>query len=172
MRLALLPLLLALAACDAGPGANLDVGEFRGTVAGARASGFVLHDVPEARDASAATFSVRADLFVEGEEDQPTYLVLRLPLATPIEAADLAVGGDVVAEVVSYAEDGTATVLETARTGTVGLFRPEDQGRRWFRLHGTVDLAFPSGAVVGTFRATPRSGHPVSHCDALGCTDY
>ena len=176
MRLALLLPLLALAACDTTPAEDLDLGEFVGTVADARAGGFVLHDVAEAREAGAPTFAVRADLRAEtGDMDyRPVYVVLRLPLGETVEAGEFEVTGAdaAVAQIVEYAEDGAVTVLETATAGTVGLLRPEHQDRAWFRVFGTVDLAFPSGDIVGTFRATPRTGHPVSGCNAFGCTDY
>lgn len=166
--------LLVLAGCDSQSGGDLDVGDFDGTFAGARARGGAFHDATGARASAAEAVTVRMDLSVEDDDGgyRTAILMVRVPLAATAGASDVAVGEGAEAELVEF-QGGAPVVLETATAGLVRLAEPEGD-REWPDLKGRVEaLAFPSGTVAGTFRAVDEGAPtPQSRCDARGCVYY
>ncbi len=131
----------------------------------------MFHDVKGARVESAATFPIVVEFLTSDGDSQRATLTLRLPFDGAIGAEEFDVSEGASAEM-AWHREGVGVSTETATAGTVGLSRPERQDQDWFRIRGAVDLAFPSGAVVGEFRAVPEGLLPVSGCNSRGCTDY
>lgn len=165
-------LLLVLAACDSEPTvSDLDVGEFRGSFAAEPSFGWVSHDVKGARETAATTFPLRIDFHGNPETNRHAVLTIQVPFDGTVDGADFSVEAGLAAELVWY-DGATEAGRETASAGTLGLFRPENQDRDWFRIMGLIDLTFPSGAAVGEFRAVPTGRVPLPECTPTDCTVY
>lgn len=163
--------LLVLAACDSGEGGDLDVGSFIGTDATVHVSGWSFHRAHEAEADGANTVPLWVEYAsAEGHSVDRRRVGVRLPRGGGLAVGTYAVTADSPATGVWW-RDNEPQPAETA-TGVVTVTSLKPEGN-YVEVHGTLDLAFASGSVSGTFRAVDAGAPaPASECTSLGCTWY
>ena len=173
-RLLALPLLLALAACDTGSAAaDLDLCSFRGFDASIQADvgGGAFHELTRTEADGLASLPFRFDL--SAGESSSRIVTLSVPLDGALRSGTYEVpAGGAEANLWASTDRGALAIQEVATQATLTVTEVRRSGS-YADVVGSVEIAFPSGTLTGTFRAVDRARPmPVSGCTATGCVVY